>query len=213
MLANSSSFAAYASKVQEATGTSAPLCMLIADLFMFADAQLKLQLVSEIRDNLEVVHTAEYANFLKFLFPVFYNALRQGTPQLQDGPEHKIRNVLLEILNRLPNNEALRPFSQNLLKLSMYLLEVENEENAVICLRIIIDLHKNYRPSLESEVQPFLDIVQKFYTELSKTVSSTFAEKPRPVMPALPPGQGDLVAKPAVMIRFCPALTVAASFF
>ncbi len=56
----------------------------------------------------------------------------------------------------------------------MYLLEVENEENAIICLRIIIDLHKNYRPSLESEVQPFLDVVQKIYNELPKTVQITF---------------------------------------
>lgn len=56
----------------------------------------------------------------------------------------------------------------------MYLLEIENEDNAVICLRIIIDLHKIFRPSLESEVQPFLDIVQKLYAELPKTVAMTF---------------------------------------
>jgi transformation/transcription domain-associated protein len=64
----------------------------------------------------------------------------------------------------------------------MYLLEVENEENACICLRIIIDLHKTYRATLEQEVQPFLDIVQKFYTELPKTLTAAFldANKPKP---------------------------------
>lgn len=56
----------------------------------------------------------------------------------------------------------------------MYLLEIENEDNAVICLRIIIDLHKIFRPTLENEVQPFLDIVQKLYAELPKTVAMTF---------------------------------------
>ena len=140
----------------------------------FSDVALKLQLVTEIRDNIEVVHTFEYKNFLAHLFPVFYNSLRQGQPQFTDGTEQKIRNILLEILNRLPNNELLRPYVHNLLKLAMYLLEVENEENAVICLRIIIDLHKNYRPTLETEVQPFLDIVQKIYNELPKTVLNTF---------------------------------------
>lgn len=53
--------------------------------------------------------------------------------------------MILEILSRLPNNEALKGMVGNLLKLTIYLLEIENEENALICLRIIIDLHKNYR--------------------------------------------------------------------
>lgn len=143
------------------------------------NSNTKLQLATEIRDNIEIVHTAEYRNFLQYLFPVFYNVLRQGQPQFNDGPDQKIRNIILEILNRLPNNDLLKPYVQNLLKLSMYLLEVENEENAVICLRIIIDLHKTYRPSLEAEVQPFLDIVQKIYSELQGTVVTTFKDKPQ----------------------------------
>lgn len=44
-----------------------------------ADAQTRLQIVTEIRDNIEVVHSPEYTNFLNFMFPVFYNVLRQGT--------------------------------------------------------------------------------------------------------------------------------------
>ena len=35
----------------------------------------------------------------------------------------------------------------------MHLLEVDNEPNAVICLRIIFELHKNYRPQLQNEVR------------------------------------------------------------
>jgi hypothetical protein len=50
-----------------------------------------------------------------------------------------------------------------MLSLCMKLLETDNEENAVICLRIIFDLHKNFRPTLEREVQPFLDFVQRIY--------------------------------------------------
>ena len=61
------------------------------------------------------------------------------------GPEHRLRNIILEILSRLPNNDSLKVYVSNLLKLAMYLLEMENEENAIICLRIIIDLNKNYR--------------------------------------------------------------------
>jgi len=160
------------------------------------DVNLRLQLVTEIKDNIEIVHSPEYKNFLHHLFPVFYNILRQTQPQFTDGAEQKVRNTLLEILNRLPNNDHLRNYVGNLLKLAMYLLEIENEENAVICLRIIIDLHKNYRPSLESEVQPFLDIVQKIYAELPKTVALTFND-----IPQQPPQPGAEAPKPTALTK------------
>ncbi|EFA78297.1 protein kinase [Heterostelium album PN500] len=143
-----------------------------------------LQIVTEIRDNIEVIHSSEYSSFLQFLFPVFYNIVRQGIPVQFDAnsTEQKIRNIILEILNKLPNNELLRPQVQHLLQLSMYLLEVDNEDNAIICLRIIMELHKNYRPNLDSEVQPFLNIVQKMYSDLPATVDKLFKQPP----PALP---------------------------
>ncbi len=160
--------------------------------------------MTEIKDNIEVVHSEAYHDFLHYLFAVFYNLLRQGQPQFVDGPEQKLRNTVLEILSRLPTNEHLRQHANNLLKLSMFLLEVENEENAVICLRIIIDLHKNYRPALEAEVQPFLDIVQKIYSELPKTVQVTFSNtnKDKGVPQALSPSSLiDQQKKPAILAR------------
>lgn len=51
------------------------------------DVEERLKLATEIRDNIEIVHTPEYANFLKYLFPVFYNILRQGQAQVGDGKQ------------------------------------------------------------------------------------------------------------------------------
>lgn len=95
--------------------------------------------------------------------------------------------MILEIFNRLPNNDILKPHAVSLLRLCMVLLEKENEENAMICLRIIIDLHKNFRQILESDVQAFLDIVQKLYCELPKTVAILFKEPPRAATPKAAP--------------------------
>lgn len=33
------------------------------------------------------------------------------------------------------------------------LLEIDNEENVLVCLKIIIELHKQYRPAFNAEVQ------------------------------------------------------------
>ena len=78
-----------------------------------------------------------------------------------------------------------------MLSLCMKLLETDNEENAVICLRIIFDLHKNFRPTLECEVQPFLDFVQRIYQGRHgrpSTAPPAAAPPRRPHhQPALPP--------------------------
>jgi transformation/transcription domain-associated protein len=148
-------------------------------------------MTTELRDNIDVIHTtnAEYDKFLRLVLPLFFNLLKETKPQfLADNPEQKLRNMILEILNRLPNNEAFRQWVKPLLKVVMFLLSLENEENALICLRIIIDLHKNYRPTLEPEVQPFFDIVIKIYEQLPNTVNKIFSEVPA-AKPAEQPGK------------------------
>lgn len=69
-----------------------------------------------------------------------------------------------------PNNETLKPYVTTCLALCMDVLQTDNEENALVALRIIFDLHKNFRPGLEREVQPFLDFVRSIYKSLPGTV-------------------------------------------
>lgn len=156
--------------------------------------QTRLQMAMEVRDSLEIAHTAEYLNFLKYYFRAFSVILLQITkPQFTDNAEHKLRNIVVEILNRLPHSEVLRPFVQDLLKVAMQVLTTDNEENGLICIRIIFDLLRNFRPTLENEVQPFLDFVCKIYQNFRLTVSHFFENGA--VMAALPPigtpGGGD----------------------
>jgi transformation/transcription domain-associated protein len=81
-----------------------------------ADVKTRLRVVTQIREAIEIVHTAEYDNFLRYLLPVFAQALRDGRPVFVDGEEHKIRNVLLEILNRFPATEVCCYFANKHLK-------------------------------------------------------------------------------------------------
>ncbi|KAL0449734.1 UNVERIFIED_CONTAM: Transformation/transcription domain-associated protein [Sesamum latifolium] len=129
--------------------------------------------------------------FLEVLFPcIFCNSISITKPQFADNPEHKLRNIIIEILNRLPHSEVLRPFVQELLKVAMHVLTADNEENGLICIRIIFDLLRNFRPSLETEVQPFLDFVCKIYQNFRATVSYFFESgammAPPPAPPPLP---------------------------
>ena len=55
--------------------------------------QQRQTLVTEMRDSIEIVHTSEYGNFLKHLFPAFYKLLSEGKPQFT---EVRARAALLQ---------------------------------------------------------------------------------------------------------------------
>ena len=100
--------------------------------------------------------------------------VRLDTGKPVDSVESKYRHIILEILNRLPNNELLRPYTPELLRVATETLARDNEDNALTCLRIIFDLHKNFRPSLEGEVQAFLDLVNRIYRTLPLSREKAF---------------------------------------
>lgn len=62
---------------------------------------------------------------------------------------------------RLPHNDLLRPHSNALMQAALNVLNTDNEENGLLCLRITFDLHKAFRPSLEDLVPPFMEFVKK----------------------------------------------------
>lgn len=40
----------------------------------------------------------------------------------------------------------------------VFLAQIENEENVLVCLRIIIELHKQFRPPLQSEASSYFKV-------------------------------------------------------
>lgn len=60
------------------------------------------------------------------------------------------------MIHRLPTSdhqrEHLRHHLDSIIKLMLDLMKVDNEENVLVCLRIIIELHKQFRPPFNPEV-------------------------------------------------------------
>ena len=58
------------------------------------------------------------------------------------------------------------------MRLMMKALREDNDENAIICVRVSIELHKNYRTltALEEYVQPFFDTVRDMLQNLPKNI-------------------------------------------
>ena len=82
--------------------------------------------------------------------------------------------MILEMIHRLPSSEIVRPYVKQILILTLKLLQTDNEENVLVCLRIIIDMHKQYRPAFHPEIQHFITYVRQIYSDLPKHLNSIF---------------------------------------
>ncbi|XP_012269997.1 transformation/transcription domain-associated protein isoform X2 [Orussus abietinus] len=142
--------------------------------------ELKLKAAQELSENFEVIMCSpQYPAFLDHLMKIFLKILQEGEPHfISEYNIQQVRKLILEMIHRLPTNEFLRPYVKQILSLMMKLLETENEENILVCLRIIIELHKQYRPTFNPEIQHFLQFVKSIYSELPKHLPKIFEPRP-----------------------------------
>lgn len=131
---------------------------------------------TELREQIEIVHTVEFPLMLSALLPAFSTILTRLTNPSPDTStiEHKVRNMVLEIISRMPNNEILRPHAPHLVAVALDILNRDYEENALLASRIIFDLYKAYRSLPQDYVQPYLDFVQNSYRTLPTSVQRNF---------------------------------------
>ncbi|GAA6030453.1 hypothetical protein JCM8097_009114 [Rhodosporidiobolus ruineniae] len=162
----------------------------------------KTNLATELRDAIDMYNKdLELSRLFEVLLPCFIDVLRNGKPSfVSNTGEHKLRNLLIQILHRLPHVEALRPHAPSLMTLLLHLLRTESEDNAVLCMKVIIDLHRTYsRPpppvpgqpnpeqgpdptvqQIEASVDELLEIVADLFKNMGSVVEETFKEASTP---------------------------------
>ncbi|KAA3675126.1 transformation/transcription domain-associated protein, partial [Paragonimus westermani] len=112
-----------------------------------------LSLEERLRNGQELCENLENATGEKEMHDLTHNVyeriqkfMTSTEPQnLQESPLHQLRRICLEIFQKMPNGDHLRPYARLILALLFKL--VENEENVLLCVKLIIELHKYYRPS------------------------------------------------------------------
>ncbi|CEQ40122.1 SPOSA6832_01706, partial [Sporobolomyces salmonicolor] len=163
------------------------------------DLKAKVALATELRDSIDMHQKdLDLARLFEVLLPAFVEILHDGKPSMiGNSPENKLRNLLIQILHRLPHVEPLRQHAPSLMALLLQLLRTENEENAVLCMKVVIDLHRTYsRPpppspsnppnpdgapdptvqQIEASVDEFLEIVAELFKNMGSVVEETFRD-------------------------------------
>lgn len=152
----------------------------------------KLKFAQEISQNFEAISaSSNYASFLEYVIPKILSVLKDGEAQFQcDSMKQELRKLLLETIHRIPANDSLKPHVSSILDIMFHILAIDNEENVLVCLRIIIELHKQFRPQIKPEIKMFLQFVINFYKEFPNTAKTHFDIVTVTATGHLPPDSG-----------------------
>ena len=165
----------------------------------------KLEIAAELRDSAE--STRDFASYEKYLF-IFVPALlhilgdEKTVSFVKDHADQRYRHTLLSFLQRLPHNDPFRQHEANVMDLMVRLLRVENEENALLCIKVMIDGFRSHKvchhrqrwlthslqDQAEPYVEPFLELVKQMYANTKSVVEKEFGSvgAMRPPVSSLP---------------------------
>ena len=146
-----------------------------------ADLRTKANVVAEIKEMIEVYVNVDYMSFLNAVLPVQMDLLENtACAFVSDAPEQRLRHGLIETIYRYPQHEAVRPHTDRLMQVMLKIVQEDNEDNATLAFKVIIDLHRAFKAVLQSQVQPFLELVQKLYLNMRSAVAEAFGTEQSP---------------------------------
>ncbi|OAX84193.1 hypothetical protein ACJ72_01444 [Emergomyces africanus] len=164
----------------------------LADLTI--ETKTRTNIAVELRDSLEQLCSGpSYPIFLAKLWPVFKKILKGDPVFVSLSYEQKLRNCILEILHRLPLDfPDVEPYAGDMVDLLLELVRIENEDNAVLCMKTIMDLERRQAKATQTRVKPFLELIQELFETMEQVVRDTFDSPVQgtpgmPSRPAQPP--------------------------
>ncbi|WVN89695.1 uncharacterized protein L203_104925 [Cryptococcus depauperatus CBS 7841] len=154
-------------------------CELLASQLLESGvtARKKLEIALELRDSAE--NNRDFGFYDKYL-SIFIPALIQilGDEKtitfVKDSVDQRFRHTLLAFLQRLPHTEPFRHHMSSVMELCVKLLKLENEENALLCIKIMIDGLRSNKDQMEPYTEPFLSLVKQMYANIRAVVEKEF---------------------------------------
>jgi transformation/transcription domain-associated protein len=153
------------------------------------DIRQKGTVATELRDAIEAWSQGPtYKPFLDTFVPIFLKILDGQPVFLSNSPEQRLRSCVLEILHRLPSSpsETIKPYAKTIVSALMNLVQVENEDNAVLCMKTIMDLLRHNTETLKEHAQPFLDLIKVMFESMENAVKDSFDNPTQNTAPPVP---------------------------
>lgn len=134
---------------------------------------------TQLQNDLEIIlHGMDWIpndyleKMLSDLIPIIVQYVKQ--PNLIS---YNCRLTILRILNQCTMTESIKTCMPNLIQFFTHVLQEETEELALIVLHTFVDWDKIFKSNMEVFVQPFLSIIQRYYTGINETIKYIFSLK------------------------------------
>ncbi|AET37560.1 histone acetyltransferase TRA1 Ecym_1325 [Eremothecium cymbalariae DBVPG len=139
----------------------------------------RYSILSELCDVIDsITQSGDYEYFLKTSIPILLQQLQNVSVLLNVGSlEHKLRNSVLEILNRCLMNDKFEPYVVDVTETLLVVLKEENDENGVLCMKILTSLFKSFKQPLQDRVEEFISIILEIYRNVPTLVRETFDDE------------------------------------
>lgn len=156
-----------------------------------SNEDIKLKSIQDLSLNLELMQTLPtYSQLIEDAMRNFEQLLTETEPQfILESSIHQLRKKTLEILQRahpLLNITQQQVYEKRLalirqvLLVIYQLLDKENEENVILCLKIIIEFHRYLKNVVSiNEVQKYFQFVKNMYQDLALNINLVFQYKPQ----------------------------------
>lgn len=119
------------------------------------------------------------------MIPVLLDCLRSGEPSYQkDSLEYAFRKTIVEVLHRIPVNDVIRPQAHAFFSGMLHVLRTDNEENAVICSKVLLEMSRALRPLADDLVKEWFAAFHERCRALPGLVESTLADSSPAIDPS-----------------------------
>ncbi|KAJ1570141.1 hypothetical protein HK096_003231 [Nowakowskiella sp. JEL0078] len=145
------------------------------------DLDSKYSVILHLKKNIDSFSLLNNPDYLIKIIPAVVKLLSDIPPGFSAANvRQKIRSLLLEFLQRTTH---LQPFVPSIAESLLRVIQLDNEENGVISIRLFVDLHKKYLPFVETTVSNYLELIKEMYRVLEQTMHDLFDNDTIPNMP------------------------------
>jgi transformation/transcription domain-associated protein len=150
---------------------------MVNNLRRCVDLKSKVATATELRDIIDAAKDPESARVIPHMIPVLLDCLRSGEPSYQkESLEYAFRKTVLEVLHRIPINDVIRPQAHAFFSGMLHVIRTDNEENAIICCKISLEMARSLRPLADDLVKEWFALFHERCWTFGSLVEATLSE-------------------------------------
>ncbi|EJW78611.1 hypothetical protein WUBG_10481, partial [Wuchereria bancrofti] len=135
---------------------------------------LKLKALQEISNSFEeMATTSAFQIVQENLLRTFLKIFQDTVPQfIGENNTQQLRKLILELILRMNCNEIVKQYAKLILTQLTKVIQVENEENAIIAIKIISEHQRAFRAVFTPEIPTIINHFKAVYRDMPQHITS-----------------------------------------